>query len=390
LVRNLAQAADWNRFLRVVRRHRVEGLVSAALRRTGAEAGEPAASLLREEATRIAGTNLVHAIESLRLHRAFASAGLPMLFVKGLPLSALAFGGIAIKKAWDIDLLVRPGDIAAACQILADAGYRRTIPDCSDEEFGAWAAICKESLWTHPGKGVAVELHSRLLDNPLLLPAVDAATPPLLVEVAPGISLPTLPRDELFAYMCVHGAAHGWSRLKWLADVAALIGRDSAQEIERLYCRALALGAGRAPAQALLLCAELLGTRLPAPLASELSRDAQVRRLVRIARRVIEGRPDQAELDEGLLATVPILLGHFLMAPGWRYKVAEAKLKAGNAADRSALPPALRPFAPIFALPVWLIRRLKLKRGTLFSPAPPAVAPAAPAPAARASEAPSP
>jgi hypothetical protein len=359
-----------------VRRHRIEGLVHAAFRRAALRPPPTVEQALKAEAAEIARQNLVYAAESLRLHRVFAGAGLPMLFVKGLPLSKLAFGDIALKKAWDIDLLVRPTDVLEAASILRSAGYERTMPGGDEAEFAIWCAICKESLWVHPAKGVAVELHTRLLDNPLLLPGVDAAIPPLVVEVIADIGLPTLPRDELFAYMCVHGAAHGWSRLKWLADVAALIGRDTPPGIERLYRRSVELGAGRAPAQALLLCAQWLGTRLPAGLERELRRDRQVRWLVNQANRVMIGTPDEAELEQQLLGTVPILLGHFLLARGWRYKLAEARLKLGNAPDRLAMPRPLRPFYPLLVVPAWLWRRAKLKRGTLFSPARPAPSPA--------------
>jgi hypothetical protein len=389
-VRALAAEADWERFLRLVRRHRVEGLANAALRRAQVQPTPSVEQALRSEATAIARQNLVYAVESLRLHRMFVAEELPMLFVKGLPLSALAFGDIALKKAWDIDLLVRPDDVMRACAILTAAGYERTIPGGDEEEFATWLSLCKESLWIHPEKEVALELHTRLLDNPLLLPGIDAAFPPLMVEVAPGISLPTLPREELFAYMCVHGAAHGWSRLKWLADVAALLAKEQPAEIERLYRRAVDLGAGRGCAQALLLSQRFFATELPELLESELRGDWQVRRLVRLATRVMTGGGDGAELDEGLFATVPILLGHFLIAPGWRFKLAEARLKLGNAFDRTALPRPLRPFYPLFVVPAWLLRRSRLKGRRIFSPERPAPAPAAPGSAGRASEAPSP
>lgn len=51
-----------------------------------------------------------------------------------------------------------------------------------------------------------------------------------LVEVACGIELPTLARDEPSAHLCVHGASSAWFRLKWITDLAALIdGRPPAK-----------------------------------------------------------------------------------------------------------------------------------------------------------------
>jgi hypothetical protein len=45
-------------------------------------------------------------------------------------------------------------------------------------------------------------------------------------ELAPGVAVPTLATDALFAYICGHGAAHLWARLRWRADVAALLARE--------------------------------------------------------------------------------------------------------------------------------------------------------------------
>ena len=36
----------------------------------------------------------------------------------------------------------------------------------------------------------------------------------------------TLGADDLFAYLCAHGAYHAWFRLKWLADIGALLAAE--------------------------------------------------------------------------------------------------------------------------------------------------------------------
>jgi hypothetical protein len=57
-------------------------------------------------------------------------------------------------------------------------------------------------------------LHSRLADSPELIPAIGAGSPHQKVEVVPGIVLPTLAADELFPYLCVHGALSAWFGVK--------------------------------------------------------------------------------------------------------------------------------------------------------------------------------
>lgn len=365
-VRNAAgEVRDWNRVLAITRRQRVEGLVHDGLGQASIEPPEPVAAALADAASEIARENLAHTAESLRLRRLFDGAGIGFLFLKGVPLGLLAYGNLGVKKAWDIDLLVAEDDVEQACALLGQAGYGRIKPgpEVSDSRFRTWVRINKESLW-RSAAGLVVELHSGLVDNPSLLPSVTASSPAEEVEVAPGKTLPTLQRDALFAYLCVHGATHAWSRLKWIADVAALVragrGPDSEEaEAERLYRTSLDLGVGRCSAQALLLCEKLLATRLSLPLKRELESDYKTRMLVDMAVGAMAGPHAEVELDETVLGTVPIHLSHFMLGRGWRYKWQELRRKSVSPDDRMRLPlpRPLHFLYPLIAVPSWLLRR---------------------------------
>lgn len=357
------RAIDWPRFLRIIRRQRVEGLVSDGLERAGVQPSGEVASELRQAAQGIARQNLMFAAEALRIQRLLDGAGLTFLFLKGATLDMLAYGTLGLKKARDIDLAVAPDAIDRACALLAEAGYVRTLPgpEVGPDQLSVWLDLCKETAWLHPKSGIVVELHSGLVDNPTLLPRIGSDSPRQWVEIGAGAALPTLARDELFAYLCVHGATHAWSRLKWIADVAALLSRAGAEELVRLYRRSLELGVGRCSAQALLLCRRLFGLRLPPELAAELRADPSTRRLVRIALRVMAGRHAETELDDTVLGTVPIHLSHFLLAPGWRYKSSEIRRKSRSHHDQAMipLPRLLRFLYPLLLVPSWLWRRVR-------------------------------
>ena len=105
-----------------------------------------------------------------------------------------------------------------------------------------------------------VDLHVAAADNPMLIPGITAYSPTQEVDIGNGIRLKTLARDELVAYLAVHGASSLWFRLKWIADFAALVDGSSGMEFRRLYMRSQELGAGRAAGQALLLADRLFGT----------------------------------------------------------------------------------------------------------------------------------
>jgi hypothetical protein len=362
-VRAAARAVDWARFLAVARRQRVEGLVSDALRRARVPTPEDVAAALARAAAGIARQNLVFAAESRRIQRLFAEAGLTYLFVKGASLDMLAYGTLALKKARDIDMVVAPEAIERGCALLAAAGYLRTVPgpEVAPDQFGTWVAFCKETNWRHPTSGVIVELHSQLVDNPALLPGIGAGSPRQVVEVGPGIRLPTLRTEELFAYLTVHGATHAWSRLKWIADVAALLSHLDPPAIDRLYRTSLELGVGRCSGQALLLCNELFETPLPPPLLAELRADRMTAWLVRVALDTMAGKHEETELDDTVLGTVPIHLSHFALGRGWRYKASEAWRKTLSPHDRARLnlPRPLHFLYPLLLLPSWLWRRIK-------------------------------
>ena len=344
---------EWDLFARVVARHRVEGLVHDGLRRAGVAPPPAVADRLAAAAGAIVRENLRFAAASARLTRALTQAGVPHLFVKGVTLNMLAYGTLGLKRAWDIDLAVDPAAYDAAWIAMEAAGFRPVSPAgaTTAEQRHAALARNKHSEWTDAApdgpRGIAVELHGSLTDNPLMLPDLRIGAATQAVAVAPGLALPTLPPDALFAYLCVHGATHAWSRLKWIADVAALLGPAAPAEVERLHRAAAAQGAGRSSGQALLLIERLFGRELPLALARELRRDPVVRALVRTALGSMTRGGPATELDALVLGTVPIHLSHFFLGAGWRYKWSEAARKLGAGDGTGALA----------NLSAWLARR---------------------------------
>ena len=138
----------------------------------------------------------------------------------------------------------------------------------------------------------------------------ESSPQPSLCQVAKGIELPTLGKDELFAYLAVHGASSAWFRLKWITDFAALLHGESADEIERLYARSQQLGAGRAAAQALLLAEQIYGIGTGDRLHKRLRGDPVNRWLERIAEQTTRRHPRANRAVFGhrgnpLLAAIP-------------------------------------------------------------------------------------
>lgn len=313
--RDAAAGLDWPLVEAVAKRHRVEGIVHKAL----GDAGLP--SPFATAATRIARQNLAHAAEADRLHQRLRDAGIAHLFVKGVTLDMLAWRSLALKRSIDIDILADDIRYAEACAIVHEAGYRCTHPgDLPAPAIEAYSRRNKDSVWRHRRRGITVELHRRLCANPALLPTLGVRSPSKDVEIAPGIALPTLARDELFAYLCVHGALTAWSRLKWPADLAALLSHE--KDLVGLYRRSAALAPGRAAAQALLVCEALFGLDL-GPLSAELRSDKRNAWLARVALdTMVRGGPER-ELEAQRLGTARLHYSILFLQKGLRYKAGD-------------------------------------------------------------------
>jgi len=310
---------DWNRLVNLARRHRVQGLAWNGLAQHAERLPAHVREALSSDARSIAATNLGIAAECRGLQTDFQNAGLPLLFIKGLTVGALAYRSPLLKMGWDIDLLIDPPHLETAAKLLLERGYALRLPsDLADLQH--WHARSKESVWGRE-HSFYVELHTRLADNPRLIPRIDVHTPRQLIEVVPGVPLPTLAQDELFAYLAVHGASSAWFRLKWISDFAALLHGRDAREIERLYGRSQDLGAARAAGQALLLADSLFGTLQPLPaLRGQLESDRATRLLRAAALRMMAGEHEPTERP---LGTLTIHWTQLLLRRGFAYKSSE-------------------------------------------------------------------
>ena len=316
---------DWPRFERLALRHRVEGLVWPVLAGAAVEVPAEIARRLKERAFQIARQNLLAAAECKRLRDAFAGAGIDLLFIKGLTVAVLAYGSIMPKAASDVDVLIAPEALLPACDIFRQLGYQPLLPTAGDEiALAQWHAVSKESIWLG-ADGSMLELHTSLADHPELIPSIGVGSARQSVEVANDIQLETLARNELFAYLCVHGASSAWFRLKWLADLAALLAGSDQTETSGLYDRAVGLGAGVPAAAALILAHRLFGVAVDQEQLRDWMRRPAVRLLVHASVKSLTGARGEVELQQVPLGTVWIHLAQLGMIPSAKGKLSEAR-----------------------------------------------------------------
>ena len=322
----LRQAAgrveDWQRVTEIVARHRVAGLVAATTSAARLVMGSPA-----QEA--IASWALEDAVKELQLFRTtrqlvdlMQANEIDVRVLKGVVTAIEAYGRLGVRFSNDIDLLVPRENALQASRILEGAGFVRTEPGplASPEEMRHFMARNKDFIFKHVQSDVIVELHWRLFQNKWIMPL-----PPILAPaeiVFAGVSLPVLPAELALMFHCAHGGEHGWARLKWVADLGALINQ-APERGDLLIAMARDQKMLRLVGPGLIISAKLFGTPLPAGVALMLSNRRRFRWVTRVAWHSLVGEENGVELEEQGFAAARKNLAHYLVSTDPRHWLAE-------------------------------------------------------------------
>jgi Uncharacterised nucleotidyltransferase len=361
--RHASAVLDWERFLAWVARHRIAPLVHRNLRLAGS-LPDHVLERLQDQDARNTRQVLVQLSEAARIKGALDAAGIRSMMIKGPLLSVLAFGDATLRASRDVDLYVDWESVRVADQLIVEAGYRRFAPDftLTPREEAAFLRLRCQYAYFSEQAGVVQELHWRLTSNATLMPIDDATlwsrSDPIRLN---GVDFTTLPEEEMFLYLCIHGSVHVWFRLKWLVDIAALLPRMSADALERVAVRARALGIVRPLYQALLLAHALLAAPVPKRLLSAARQCGAARRMAAAAVRALNWAGSPAEPANTRWFNTWIALQAYRLKPTLAYRWAEFQDQMCSPEDwaRVPLPEGLfflyLPLRPVS----WAVRKLK-------------------------------
>ncbi|MFO1057442.1 MAG: nucleotidyltransferase family protein [Dongiaceae bacterium] len=315
LRRGAAARRAWEGWLGVVehpRRHlvisatgtkRLLPLLHHALRENGIDPGRELTPYLRTVALR-ERHRAGHLAAVLRQAAdALAARGLEPILLKGAALAHTVYPDPALRHCHDLDLLIEPGDLAAAGDALAAAGFAVT------------ATGPGEALALHPGT-VPVALHAAPLPLPLFrLPQADLRARSRPRPIA-GATLRILDPADMLLQLCGLALCQGGrDRVSWVADAALLLRREGAAlDWDRLAAAATASGLALPLATML---AALPGLADAAPPADALAALAGAARASPAAAR----DATLAALRRGPRAGADTLLA----AGGWRSRAALAR-----------------------------------------------------------------
>lgn len=275
----LAVPINWDIFIDLTERHRVQTLAYIQLSRHGSgKVPENVLRHLKERSTACRLLALRQAAEFARLADRLAAAGIQVLPFKGVTLSERLFGDPGTRHSRDIDLLVKPEDIETACLILESDGYSTRPPrnSLSPRQHQSFIRHFHHFEYSSPA-GVPVELHWSLYAWPAeqVRQVWEHSVP---AEYA-GIGIRTLDDDMLLLTLCDHGAKHAWFRLKWLSDIVQLLTGERPEGWGSAIALAEQLDLKRTLAQAAALVHRIYGIRLPDEISALVSAEREIERL---------------------------------------------------------------------------------------------------------------
>jgi hypothetical protein len=311
----LIPTVDWSRLLALAEDHGVLGHLTASLRKLGDSAVPTSIrqTLMDRQREQIF-YSLKLSAELFRILDQFASQKITALVVKGPVLAMQAYGDPAMRSYGDLDLLVRQRDIRRATELMIAAGYQAAVPLAAIDS----GKIPGQYLFSKREAKLLVELHNdfTLRYFPRRLPLEKFFERQIRVRLD-AHDAPALCVEDELVLICIHGAKHFWERLIWIADVAALVTRQTNIDWRRVAESAKEVGAERMLHTGLRLAKNLLNTPLPAESMAMVEADKQSAHL---AERILHWLPAAGYAPPGLFERAVFRLrmrGGFLAAPAY-------------------------------------------------------------------------
>jgi hypothetical protein len=292
----IQQELDWSYLVRLGVEHRMIGLLHRHLS-TAAKDLVPATT-----ARTIRGLFLENlawqfqlAGELHPLLTELERAGIPALPYKGPTLAERLYGDLGLRQSYDLDVMVRPADVARARYVLLARGYQP-----QEELTEAGRSFMLRNRYSEAFERedtLTVELHWAFTNGDISFPlTLDDLLPRLEIGQLGGMSVRRLRAEDLLLILSVHGAKHLWARFEWICGVAELIRSSEGLNWQEILERARDLGVERMVTLGLVLARDLLDAPVPEEVITQcVTAQPHVLRLAEEVRRLLSAPESSTE-----------------------------------------------------------------------------------------------
>jgi hypothetical protein len=268
----LERPIEWESVLRLAEQHGTSSLLYQNLSHVADAIPSAVLTSLRQRYERNVHKSLFLTRELIRILDCLDAIGVEVIPYKGVVLSEVYYGDMAMRQSGDMDLFVRKRDVARTKSAVRDLGFTPRVPIPEDAEAD-YIASGYECTFDSPAGKNLLELQWALQPR---FYAVDFEMDGLFeraVNVAlAGRSVRTPSPEDLLLVLSVHAAKHVWGRLIWLCDIAQIPKRENVNW-KWVQSQAQELGIERILHITLLLANRLLATAIPAPLENPILAD---------------------------------------------------------------------------------------------------------------------
>ncbi|GGP14009.1 nucleotidyltransferase domain-containing protein [Oceanobacillus neutriphilus] len=250
---------NWDAFIDLAIHHRIYPILYPKLKKMG-EGIIP--SLVLERFSYLYRRNTMKMLflssEMQQVSKLFLDNHIYLLFLKGPVLAQALYGDISLRTSRDLDVLIPIEKLDDAEQLLLAQGYEKEYE--INKELNEWKWRHRHVNYYHPQKKITIEIHWRLNTGPAKEPNFNELWERRTQSTVPGHEVYMLNGEDLFLYLNIHGAQHGWSRLRWLFDIHQLMDKDL--NWNRIYKRLKRFGYLQVGGQGLVLVSELFNREL--------------------------------------------------------------------------------------------------------------------------------
>jgi len=268
----LEKPVEWEAVLRLADNHGTSSLLYQSLSRFSDMVPSAVLEALRQRYEKNVYKSLFLTNELRRILDCLEGLGIEAIPYKGVVLSEVYYGDMALRQTGDIDMFVRKGDVGRSKNALRDLGYttRLGIPEEVLENY-----MASGYEWTFDGPAGPNLLELQWALQPRFY-AVDFEMEGLFARAASvmvaGQAVRTPCPEDLLLVLAVHAAKHVWGRLIWLCDIAQVL-KIKDLDWERVQDYAREIGIKRILRVTLLLANRLLGAQIPAAIENAILAD---------------------------------------------------------------------------------------------------------------------